>query len=78
MAFEPLVTSVVAGVFLHEHIGPRRWMGFGLGLSGVALLHGVWRSDFHWAGLGASLIFHLLLFVRSALFRHGKTDRTSV
>src|SRR5262249_2146036 len=56
-AFEPLVTSVVAAIFLHEHIGPRRWVGFGLGLSGVALLHGVWRSDFHWAGLGASLFF---------------------
>ena len=40
MAFEPLVTSVVAAIFLHEHIGPRRWIGFGLGLSGVALLHG--------------------------------------
>jgi drug/metabolite transporter (DMT)-like permease len=67
MAFEPLVTSVVAGVFLHEHIGPRRWMGFGLGLSGVALLHGVWRSDFHWAGLGASLIF-ISSFLCEALY----------
>ena len=57
MAFEPLVTSVVAAIFLHEHIGPRRWIGFGLGLSGVALLHGVWRADFQWAGLGASLVF---------------------
>lgn len=57
MAFEPLITSVIAGIFLREHIGPRRWAGFGLGLSGVALLHGVWRADFHWTGLGASLIF---------------------
>jgi drug/metabolite transporter (DMT)-like permease len=57
MALEPLITSVVAGVFLHERIGPRRWAGFALGLGGVALLHGVWRSDFQWAGLGASLIF---------------------
>lgn len=57
MAFEPLITSVIAGVFLREHIGPRRWAGFGLGLGGVALLHGVWRADFRWAGLGASAIF---------------------
>jgi drug/metabolite transporter (DMT)-like permease len=57
MALEPLITSVVAGVFLHEYIGPRRWAGFALGLGGVALLHGVWRAEFQWAGLGASLIF---------------------
>jgi len=57
MAFEPLVTSVGAAIFLHEHIGPRRWVGFGLGLFGVGLLHGVWREDFRWAGLAASLIF---------------------
>jgi drug/metabolite transporter (DMT)-like permease len=57
MAFEPLITSIMAGAFLQERIGPRRWAGFGLGLGGVALLHRVWRSDFQWAGLGASLIF---------------------
>lgn len=57
MGFEPLITSVAAGVFLREHIGPRRWAGFALGFAGVALLHGVWRADFQWAGLGASLIF---------------------
>ena len=67
MAFEPLVTSVVAGIFLLEHIGPRRWIGFGLGLSGVALLHGVWRADFRWAGLGASLIF-ISSFLCEALY----------
>ena len=57
MAFEPLITSVIAGIFLREQIGPRRWAGFALGIAGVALLHGVWRSDFQWAGLSASLIF---------------------
>lgn len=57
MGFEPLITSVAAGVFLREHIGPRRWAGFVLGLGGVALLHGIWRPDFQWAGLGASAIF---------------------
>jgi len=57
MAFEPLVTSLAAGIFLNEHIGPRRWIGFVLGLTGVALLHDVWRTDFEWTGLTASLIF---------------------
>lgn len=57
MAFEPLITSVGAAIFLHEHIGPRRLAGFGLGIVGVLLLNGVWRSDFHWTGLHASLIF---------------------
>jgi len=57
MALEPLITSVAAGIFLREHIGPRRMAGFGLGLAGVAILHGVWRSDFRFTSLGASLIF---------------------
>lgn len=57
MALEPLITSVAAALFLREHIGPRRIIGFMLGLSGVALLHGIWRPDFHWTGLTASSIF---------------------
>jgi drug/metabolite transporter (DMT)-like permease len=57
MAFEPLLTSLAAAIFLREHIGPRRLAGFSLGLCGVAVLHGVWRADFKWTGLGASLIF---------------------
>jgi len=42
---------------LREHIGPRRWLGFVLGLFGVALLKGFLRGSFHLAALGASLIF---------------------
>ena len=57
MGFEPVITSVAAGLFLREYIGPRRWLGFGLGLGGVFLLHGLWRSSVQWGGLGASLIF---------------------
>ena len=57
MGFEPILTSVAAALFLREHIGPRRWGGFLLGLVGVALLHGAGRANFHWAGLEASLIF---------------------
>jgi drug/metabolite transporter (DMT)-like permease len=57
MGAEPLVTSVAAALFLGEHIGPRRWVGFGLGMLGVALLNGLLLGDFHWAGLAASLVF---------------------
>lgn len=57
MAVEPLLTSVAAAAFLREQIGPRRLVGFVLGMFGVALLNGVGRSDFHWASLSASLIF---------------------
>ena len=57
IALEPLVTSVAAAIFLREHIGPRRVAGFALGLAGVLLLNGVWRRDFQWVGLGASVIF---------------------
>jgi drug/metabolite transporter (DMT)-like permease len=67
MGFEPIVTSVAAAIFLHEKIGPRRWVGLALGLSGVALLHGVWRPDFRWAGMIASLIF-LSSFVCEAAY----------
>jgi drug/metabolite transporter (DMT)-like permease len=57
MALEPLVTSVAAALFLRERIGPRRLAGFAMALIGVALLNGVWRADFQWTGLGASVIF---------------------
>lgn len=57
MAVEPLVTSVAAALFLREHLGPRRVAGFGLGFLGVGLLNGIWRADFRWTGLAASLLF---------------------
>src|SRR5271157_2668252 len=57
LALEPILTSVAAAIFLHEHIGPRRMAGFALGLAGVAVLNRVWRPDFQWTGLAASLFF---------------------
>ena len=56
IAFEPLLVSVAAGIFLREHLGPRRLFGFALGILGVALLNGLWRPDFRWTGLSASLL----------------------
>jgi len=57
MGLEPLVTSVAAAVFLREHIGPRRWLGFCLGLSGVLFMAQVWRPDFRLPGLTANSLF---------------------
>jgi len=57
MAMEPILTSVAAAIFLREHIGPRRWMGFALGMTGVALLNGFLRGNVHWTGVLTSLIF---------------------
>src|SRR5690349_20165494 len=45
IGLEPLIASLAAAVFVREHIGPRRWAGFALGMSGVAILHGIWRPD---------------------------------
>jgi drug/metabolite transporter (DMT)-like permease len=73
MAVEPLITSVGAAIFLGEHIGPRRIVGFGLGMSGVALLNGVGRADFHWTSLGASLIFVASFVCEAASSVLGKT-----
>ena len=67
MAVEPLLTSIAAALFLRERIGSRRLAGFCLGLLGVAMLHGVWRPDFHWTGLVPSLIF-LSSFVCEAAY----------
>lgn len=57
MALEPLITSLGAALFLREHIGPRRWIGFGLGLAGVVLMAEIWRPDFHLPGLAANALF---------------------
>jgi len=80
MALEPLLTSVAAAVFLREHIGPRRWIGFAVAMSGVALLNGVWRQDFRLAGLVPSLIFISSFLCESAYSVIGKpvVQRASV
>jgi drug/metabolite transporter (DMT)-like permease len=57
MGMEPIITSVAAAIFLREHIGPRRWMGFVLGLLGIALLNGLLGGKLPLGGLTASLIF---------------------
>ena len=73
MAMEPLITSVAAAIFLREHIGPRRLAGFSLAMLGVVLLNGVWRADFQWTGLAASLIFVSSFICEAAYSVVGKT-----
>jgi drug/metabolite transporter (DMT)-like permease len=72
MAIEPLLTSLGAAIFLREYIGPRRWLGFVLAMFGVGLLNGVWRTDFQWTGLAASLIFISSFICESAYSIVGK------
>ena len=73
MAMEPLMTSVAAAVFLREYIGPRRVIGFSLAMLGVILLNGIWRPDFRWTGLTASLIFISSFVCEAAYSVVGKT-----
>ncbi len=72
MAIQPLFTSVAAALFLRERVGPRRLVGFVLGVCGVVLLNRVWRSDFQWAGLVPSLIFISTFFCETAYSILGK------
>lgn len=72
MAIEPIIGAVAAAIFLRERIGPRRVIGFLFGMFGVALLNGVWRPDFRWVSLGASVIFISSFFCETAYSIVGK------
>ncbi|HZI31494.1 MAG TPA: DMT family transporter, partial [Candidatus Binatia bacterium] len=62
MVFEPLIISIGAAFFLHEHIGMRRWTGFLLGLTGVVMMSEIWRPDFHWPGLASNALIVMSYF----------------
>jgi len=78
MALEPLVTSVAAALFLHEHIGPRRWLGFALGMAGVVVMARVWQPEFQLPGLTANLLFVASFFCEAAYSVLGKPMLTRV
>jgi drug/metabolite transporter (DMT)-like permease len=67
VAVDPLITSLAAAIFLREHIGPRRWIGFVLGLAGTVLLAEAWRPGFQLRDLTASALI-LLSFVGDAAY----------
>ena len=72
MALDPLIASVGAAIVLKEHIGPRRWVGFMLGMSGVVLMAEVWRPNFHLPGLAANALILLSFFCETTYSLIGK------
>ena len=62
IALDPLIVSISAGVFLREHIGPRRWAGFIAGLAGAMMVAEVWRPGFRLPVLTADALIVLSLF----------------
>jgi drug/metabolite transporter (DMT)-like permease len=72
MALEPLITSVGAAIFLREHIAPRRWAGFLLGLAGVVVMAEVWRPSFRLPALAANALIILSFFCEAAYSLMGK------
>jgi len=72
IALEPLIVSVGATIFLREPIGLRRWLGFVLGLAGVALMSEVWRPGFHWPALTANALILSSLICESTSSIMGK------
>jgi drug/metabolite transporter (DMT)-like permease len=71
-ALEPLVTSLAAAVFLSEHIRPRRWIGFLLGLTGALLMSEFWLPEFRLPALTANALIILSYFCESAYSVVGK------
>jgi len=51
MAFDPVIVSIAAALFLREHVAARMWLGCGLGFAGVAILTEFWSPAFAWSGL---------------------------
>jgi drug/metabolite transporter (DMT)-like permease len=72
MALDPLIASVGAAFFLKEHIGPRRWVGFGLGMVGVVAMAEVWRPEFRLPGLVTNALILLSFFCETTYSLIGK------
>lgn len=72
MAFDPVIAAVAAALFLRERIRPRSWIGFGLGIAGVATLAEVWRPDFRLPSLSANLLILASFVCESAYSVMGK------
>jgi drug/metabolite transporter (DMT)-like permease len=66
MALDSLISSLCAAIFLREHIAPRRWTGFLLGLAGAVLMAEVWRPGFRLPALTANAWILLSFFCEAA------------
>lgn len=53
VGLQPLVTALLAGLFLGERISPRHWLGLFIGLAGIAMV--VWPK-FTWTAAGITPI----------------------
>jgi len=72
VAFEPLVASVAAAIFLRERVDRRRWLGFFLGIIGVLLIANIRQTDFHMGGLAADGLILLSFCCEAAYSIMGK------
>jgi drug/metabolite transporter (DMT)-like permease len=72
VALDPLISAVGAAIFLREHIAPRRWMGFLLGLTGAVLMAEVWRPGFRLPALTANAWILMSFFCEAAYSLMGK------
>jgi drug/metabolite transporter (DMT)-like permease len=71
-ALDPLIASIGAAIFLREHIAPRRWVGFLLGMTGAGLMAEVWRPGFRLPDLTANALIILSFFCEAAYSLIGK------
>jgi len=66
LVLDPLVSSIGAAMFLHEHIPGKRWLGFALAITGVSILS-LWHRSAALPGLVANLLI-ILSFVSEAVW----------
>lgn len=66
LAFDPLICSLGAAIFLRERIPPRRWLGFACAMLGMALMS-LWQPTSALPGLLANL-FIILSFVTESIW----------
>jgi drug/metabolite transporter (DMT)-like permease len=72
MALEPLLCAVAAALLLHEHIDPRRWVGFGFGILGVLLISEAWQPQVSWGPLTANSLILASFLAETAYSVMGK------
>lgn len=66
LVLDPLVSSLGAALFLHEHIPGKRWLGFALAITGVSILS-LWHKSAALPGLVANLLI-ILSFISEAVW----------
>ncbi len=71
----PLMVTALSALFLHEHVGPRRWVAVALGFAGVLVLANPAGQDFSTLGVVIALMCALCnALVIIALRDLGRTE----